>query len=422
MDAELYNIFSHKPNYTVGNKPRLNLYYEPKFPKIPIKAGGLINNIKKDEDTKYIHGKLRVKDDPKVKRTKNGMVDISFSMVGDEGPIVLFLHGVPANKTSYYPIMNKLRSFARCVCIDMLGMGESQVNRNEVVRLNKRNEKDINWQFRVWLWKYDSDYIYNFMKHFYGSEKFIFVSDDWGAGVATFYATKYPNTLLNQIYIDPIALDGYPVNEIQAIGRPANLPDKEYQMAMGAFDQTAIQIYKTMVHKPDQVWNQWTYRWIQKTYVNVDYIKGFSSNMSLKWNNLRNLSDRSYVLGGPQLLPFHPTKNKIGVNYSKMTANCLILWGELDNMMPESQRHRLRYIINLATKNKVKVETRQIPNSGHFAGIESPDHVADSILDYLMSQHGVEKFKDVFLGFNNTLLWKGDEKQIMEDIRTLFLI
>ncbi len=416
MDSKLYDIFSKLPNYSVGNKPRLDLYYEPNFPEF--NKSDLVGNLVKDDDSKFVHGYIKVKDDPKVRRTESGMVKIAFSMVGDEGPIILFLHGVPTNRIQYYPIMSKLRSFARCVCIDMLGMGESQVNRKEVVNLNKDTK---NWQFKTWLWKYDSDYIYNFIKSVYEDEKFIFVADDWGGGTLSHYATKYPDTLLNQIYIDPVALDGYPVNEIQAIGRPANLPDKDYQMAMGAFDQTAIQIYKTMVHKPDHVWNQWTYRWIQNPYVNVNYTKGYSSTMGLKWNNLRNLSDRSYVLGGPQLLPFHHIKNKIGVKYSKMTANCLILWGELDNMMPESQRHRLRYIINLATKNKVKVETRQVPNSGHFAGIESPDHVADSILDYLMAQYGVKMFKDVFLGFNNTILWKGDEKQVMENVRSTFL-
>lgn len=95
---------------------------------------------------------IRVKDDSRVKRTKTGMVDIAFSMVGDQGPIILFLHGVPTNRTQYYPIMNKLRSFAS---IDMLGMGESQVDRNKVVRLNSGK----NWH-RTWLWKYDVEEIY----------------------------------------------------------------------------------------------------------------------------------------------------------------------------------------------------------------------------------------------------------------------
>lgn len=61
--------------------------------------------------------------------------------------------------------------------------------------------------------------------------KFIFVADDWCGGVLF---PIYPNDLLNQIYIDPVALDGYPVNEIQAIGRTSNLPDQQYKIAMGS--------------------------------------------------------------------------------------------------------------------------------------------------------------------------------------------
>lgn len=127
-----------------------------------------------------------------------------------------------------------------------------------------------------------------------------------------------------------MALDGYPVNEIQSIGKTSQLDDKSFKQAMGAFDQTAIQIYKTMVHNPDKVWNQYSYRWIMEPYIDVDYAKKFTSNMNLKWNNLRNLADRAYVLGGPQLLPYHPKKNPMGVKYSKMTAQTLILWGAED--------------------------------------------------------------------------------------------
>lgn len=418
MDSKLFDIFSKKPNYLVGNKPRIGLYYEPGYPSLFKNAEkSLVGLLKRDEASKSIRGKLRVKDDPKVKRTKTGMVDIAFTMFGDKGPIVLFLHGVPTNRSQYYPIMNLLRSFCRCVCIDMLGMGESQIDRKTVVELNKNSKNKLGWQYAVWLWVYDSNYIRNFMELCYGDEKFVFVADDWGGGSLFHYASKYPNTLLNQIYIDPVALDGYPVPEIQAIGRPSPLDDQTFQMAMGAFDQTAMQIYKTMVHKPNNVWNQYTLRWIHKTYVNVEYEKGFTSTMGLRWNNLRNLSDRSFVLGGPQLLPYHPTKNPLGVKYSKMSADCLFLWGSEDNMMPEGQRHRLRYIIDLATNGRVKVETRQVPKAGHFSGLDAPDYVAANILDYLMSKHPIKLFPDIFMGFGETKIWKGDENLVISELR-----
>lgn len=431
MDAKLYDIFSNPPNHLVGNKPRLGLYYEPGYPKLsPAAEKALVKgSFFKDEETKAIGGKLRVRDDPKVKRTKTGMVDIAFTMIGDQGPVVLFLHGVPTNRVQYYPIMNLMRSFCRCVCIDMLGMGESQVDRNTVVALNKGSKNKLGghsksgapsgWQYDTWLWEHDADYIKNFMKACYGGEKFVFVADDWGGGSLFHFASKYPNMLLNQIYIDPVALSGYPISEIAAIGRTSGLPDDQFQMLMGGFDQTVIQIYKNMVHNPHLVWNQYTYRWIQKPYVDVQYETKFSSNMLLKWNNIRNLADRAFVLGGPQLLPHHPQKNHLGVKYSRMTANSLILWSEFDKMMPEEQRHRLRYVMSLATGNKVKVETRQVPKASHFAGIDRPDFVAANIMDYLMMEHPVTLFPDVFLGYRETRIRKGDEKLVMEGLRNL---
>jgi len=85
--------------------------------------------------------------------------------------------------------------------------------------------------------------------------------------------------------------------------------------------------------------------------------------------------------------------------------------------MPEGQRHRLRYIMSLATNNKIKVETQQIPNAGHFAGLDDPDFVAANILDYLMSKYPLNAFGDIFMGFSETKLWKGDEILIISDLR-----
>lgn len=88
-------------------------------------------------------------------------------------------------------------------------------------------------------------------------------------------------------------------------------------------------------------------------------------------------------------------------------------------MMPEQQRHKLRYIISIATKNKVKVQTRQIPDAGHFAGLDQPDLIAATILDYISEQLGVDALADVFLGFSETKIWKGDEKRVIKDLRKI---
>lgn len=408
MDSKLYEVISNDPDFIAGNRPALGIYREADYPKIVPNT----KELKYDKETKAVSGILTVNDTKgQIRGTQRGrqyMVNIAFTAMGDLGPVVLFLHGVPTNRVQYYEIMKLMKPFCRCICIDMLGMGESQVKRNSKLD-----------PFKTWLWSMDAEYIYNFMTAMYGNEKFIFVADDWGGGSLAHYAARYPKTLLNAIYIDPVAFDGYPVNEIQAIGRASPLSDEQFQMAMGAFDQTAIQIYKTMVHEPHKVWNQYSYRWIQAPYVAVDYSRAYSSTMQLNWNNLRNLADRAYVLGGPQLLPYHPTKNPMGVKYSQMEADTLILWGEYDNMMPEAQRHRFRNVISIATGGRVGVQTRQIPRAGHFAGLDQPDFVAASIMDYLMEKHSLEAFGDIFFGFNETILWKGDELEVIKDMRKM---
>lgn len=412
MDRSLYQLVANPPNYLIGNRPQVDKYFSPDYPELKLDQ---VLDYKEDPTTKSVTGKVRVQDDPRVKRSPTGKVEIAFTARGDQGPVILFLHGVPTNRRQYYPIMERLSSFARCIAIDMLGMGDSQVNRDWVVKNNSK--KGENWRFRTWLWEYDVEYIHRLVRALYGPTQFVMVADDWGGGVLFHYAARYPKDLLNQIYIDPVALDGYPVNEIQAIGRAAVLPDSEFKKAMGSFDQTAIQIYKTMVYQPSQVWNQYTYRWIMEPYVNVNYVQEYSSTMGLKWNNLRNLSDRAYVLGGPQLLPYHPEKNPLGVKFRQYQSNALFLWGAEDNMMPEAQRHRLRYLIRVATQNRVRVDTRQIPQAGHFAGLDQPELIPAEIMDYLLAEHPYQRFGDIFLGFEETRIWKGDENQIREELR-----
>ena len=419
MDPKLYDIFSKQPNPLVGNKPRLNLYRKPGYPKLRNRN----SFFKDDPDTMATTGKIRVADQPDLKRGKfrdgKWVVDLAFTAMGDKGPLILFFHGVPSNRRSYYEMMLRLKPFCRCVALDMLGMGESQVDRKALVERYKNSTNPKGWQFDCWLWEHDADYIKNFMDALYPGEKFIFFADDWGGGSAVRFAAKYPELLLLLILLDPVALDGYPVREIMAIGRTSGIPDmKTFQMAMGAFDQTSKQIYKTMVHKPDYVMNQYV-NWIDTPYAKTDYVKGFTSTEGLKWNNLRNLADRSFTLGGPQLLPFHPTKNPMGVKYSRFKAPVLLLWGALDNMMPEAQRHRLRAIIMIATGGRVRVQTRQIPKAGHFAAWDKPDLVAADTLDYILEQMGPNVLADFFFGFKETRIWKGDEKQVLEELRVL---
>nr|QBK90562.1 MAG: haloalkane dehalogenase [Pithovirus LCPAC104] len=345
--------------------------------------------------------------------------NISYTKMGDKGVLVLLLHGVPSNRRfGWENIQRRLSPFCRTIAIDMLGMGESDKPRD--YGINQKKENDI---FEPWDWKNDVDYIDQIMKKIYGDEKFIFVADDWGSGINTHFAAEKNDRLLAMIQLNPIAFDGYPVSEIQTIGRASKLEDKPFMMAMGNVDQTIVQILKTMVYDQNK-FNQYTLRRIKQTYIDTDYDRSkhgpkgedsTSLTLRLKYQNLRVLADRSAILSPALLLPYHRSKNPKGVKYNKITVPCLIIWGKRDNMMPAQQVHRFA---NVMYNSRVSIT--QIENAGHFAAFDQPDWVADAILNFIRQEFGVNNLADIYLGMSNDSIWKGDEEEMIEDLRKIF--
>lgn len=135
--------------------------------------------------------------------------------------------------------------------------------------------------------------------------------------------------------------------------------------------------------------------------------------MRLRVHNIRVLADRASVLSPAQLLPYHPEKQPLGVDYQKITVPTLVMWGQYDNMMPAAQTQRFANV--LGTDD---VEINYIPNAGHFGHTDQPKYVADTLVNFFRRVVGRKGLADVNLG--NEGIWKGDERQMLEDLRTIF--
>lgn len=404
-----YEALSHPPARSAGNEVDLSIYRAPGKPvygkfKFKAPAEGLVL-------VKPPHGTETVWTDE---------FEIAFTKMGNKGPLVLFLHGVPTNRRQWEDIQSHVSRFAETISIDMLGMGESTKPR----MYGKKNNKALN---NRWHWKYDTDYIDQLMQHEYPGRKFIFIADDWGSGIASHYAAKYNNKRLHAlVQLDPIAFDGYPVNEIQAIGRASLIPDTPegdamFAAAMGAFDQTLVQIYKTMVYD-SSVYNQYKLRNVTYPYVDVDYERNGAGDgvtdvaksitMRLKMHNIRVLAERAAILSPALLLPYDAEKNPNGVNYSNISVPALIMWGEFDNMMPAEQTQRFANV--LGTDD---VQITYVPRAGHFAGTDNPGFVSDTIVNFVRRVMGRSAMADINLG--NKGIWKGDERELINDLRAI---
>ena len=324
-DEALYEALSTEPDKTAGHKYYDGLYRDAGRPvmghynyTLPFPANLI--------DVENPDGSFTTRE--------SDVAEIAYTQAGKAGPLILFLHGVPTNRWQWWEVQKKVASFARTIAIDMLGMGESDKPLNFVDDAGETH----------YLWRHDVEYIVALMEELYPpGEKFFAVMDDWGGGINTWLAALHSDLLLGHIQLNPIAFDGYPVREIMAIGRTAGIKsDAAFAAAMGAFDQTLTQIYKTMVHHPDEVYNQYTLRQIQAPYAHVDYSRSAASSpqgnvassmsLGLKMGAIRVLAERSALLGSYQLLPYHSTKNPTGVPYNRISVPTLILWGEKDNV------------------------------------------------------------------------------------------
>lgn len=403
-----YSALSHPPVRSAGNSPDLSIYRPQGNPKY-----GIFKFQAPAE------GLLQVGGPHSAETVWSDEFEIAWTKMGNKGPLVLFLHGVPTNRAQWEEVQGQVSRFCETISIDMLGMGESSKPR---LYGRKHNSAPND----MWHWKNDVDYIEKLMQQEYPDREFVFIADDWGSGIASQYAAEYNNRLNAFVQLDPITFDGYPVNEIQAIGRASAIPntpegDAQYAMLFAAFDQTLVQILKSMVHDPAK-YNQYNLRYLTFPYVDVDYERNGigdgvtdvakSTTMNLKLHNMRVLSDRAAILSPALLLPHHPQHNPNGVQYQNITVPTLIMWGEYDNMMPAAQTQRFANV--LGTDD---VQITYIPRAGHFPATDNPEGVTDTIINFIRRVMGRNALADIYVG--NSGIWKGDERQMIEELRLL---
>lgn len=404
-----YAALSHAPVRSVGNHVDLSIYRsagETQYGRCKYKAP--------------TQGLVQVGGPHSTETVWTDEFEIAYTKVGNTGPLVLLLHGVPCNRAQWEDVQRFLGRFCETIAIDMLGMGESTQPRLYGKKDNPHNDTQ-------WHWANDITYIEELMQHEYPRRKFIFIADDWGSGIASHYAAAHNDRLNALIQLDAIAFDGYPVNEIQAIGRASQIPntpegDAMFAAAFGAFDQTLIQILKTMVYHPG-VYNQYSLRKLIFPYVDVDYERNTAQDgvsdvakattLRLHLHNMRVLADRAAILSPALLLPYHPVHNPRGVDYQRVRVPTLIAWGEFDNMMPAAQTQRFANV--LGTDD---VQITYIPRAGHFAHTDQPLFVADTILNFIRRVMGRSALADIYLG--NEGIWKGDERLAIADLRVLY--
>lgn len=339
------------------------------------------------------------------------------------------LHGVPAGKHAKRSVATELTRYGHPVLIwDMLGLGNS----SKVLRFYDAAGHDITTERYRFRW--DVDYVdalvEEVQKKMLSQDRdtqWCFQADDWGAATLFAYAERFPGRLRMAAAFDPVALDGWEVREIGPMGRLAQqwldqkISNGQMIAATQAFDQMLVGIEKYMVEKRERM-NRYAERDWFGPYADVDMQNGlYSGKRSIDWPAVVALMIRATVLGPPDLLPYHSTKNTTGTRYTAMKDEehgpvpWLIGWGTLDQMMPAVQRHSLARLLRAACGAQVVVTA--IDGANHFVESDRPRAVVAAMLDAEFTLLSGPLPIHAFLGNEGTP--KGDELEKMQALDTL---
>ncbi|MGQ1797365.1 alpha/beta fold hydrolase [Kocuria oceani] len=123
---------------------------------------------------------------------------------GDQGPVVLLVHGIPTNHLLWHDVAAQMGAQAQVVAVDMLGYGWSEAPEDAGV--------DLASQAGHLLDLLDTLSI----------DRCLVVGHDLGGGVAQILTTVAPDRVQAVGIIDGVCFDGWPVPAVRAmqLGRP----------------------------------------------------------------------------------------------------------------------------------------------------------------------------------------------------------
>ncbi len=264
-------------------------------------------------------------------------VDLPFGMIGyrkagEEGPPIIFLHGIPTSSFLWRKVIDDLQHEFTCFAVDMLGYGDSDKAEGQDLSIKAQVEYIAHWSEAV------------------GLNEFHLVGHDIGGGVAQLLALRHPEKIRRLVLIDTIAYDSWPVPDID------RLKDAQWDEILRSRDlrsgfRRALEgglANKSIV--TDEVLEGYVGPFLGKTGREA-YLR---CARGLKTNDLSDYSEEIEGLLNPTLL----------------------LWGQHDQYQELKYGERLS---NALANHQLEV----CPNGSHFLPEDQPGWVGEKIRSFL---------------------------------------
>ncbi len=137
-----------------------------------------------------------------------------------EGPVALFIHGVPLNGYHWRHVIDRARSRRRCIAIDLMGLGYTEI----------APAQDVSFTAQAAMVAEVLDAL--------GIESIDLVANDSGGAVAQIFAAHHPNRLRSLVLTNCDVHDGWPPPQV--------LPLMEHSR-----NGTLAQVFQPTLERPD---------------------------------------------------------------------------------------------------------------------------------------------------------------------------
>ena len=263
-----------------------------------------------------------------------------------QGPVALFVHGVPLNGYHWRHVVGRLQHRRRCIAIDLMGLGYSEI----------APAQDISFTAQAHMIAEVIDAL--------GVERIDLIGNDSGGAVAQIFAAHYPERLTSLVLTNCDVHDGWP-------------PPQVLPLMERARTGTLAPVFQPMVDRPDLARDR--------------YAKGESVPLFRSYADPSILTDdiiRLYLqplLSSPQRLDafqrywlgFDNTQTvTIHAALKALQVPTLIVWGLQDIFFDKKWAYWLKDTIPGATR-VVEIEDARL-----FFPEDRPDALATPVLKF----------------------------------------
>lgn len=267
-----------------------------------------------------------------------GQINTRYWNLGDEGDVVVLIHGINDSVESWGFNVNAIAEYHRLYAIDLVGCGHSDRPK------------------APYTLSYFAQFVSDFMRA-QGIDKAILIGSSLGGGVALRYTIQSPDKVKKLVLVSSIGLG----TEIHFLFRMATLPLIGEVFTRPSREGTT-RILKELIHDPALVTNELIESYYQFSSL-PDAQKTFLSKMRASIN----------IWGVRQ-----DVVNSILDRLPNITAPTLILWGQQDRIIPVAHGYKAE---------------KRIPNSylhifdrcGHIPQLECAEEFNTQVLKFLAS-------------------------------------